>query len=260
MSTFLFHRLERSVLDRRGRGDAGVGDDDVEAAERERRFRETLRHRRLARDVQRYAANDVLAESLGEARDRFVERALVDVGDDDAGALAHHPRRRRAADAAGAAGDQRDAPSERLGLWHTLQLGFLEQPIFDVERFLLGEAHISADAGGAAHDVDRVDVEFAGDARGRLVLGEGQHADAGNQIDHRVGVAHRGRIRTLAALVIGGVLVAIIRELLVQARERRRRDCWRRDRRAARADGFSSAGNGRGRTCRAARDRRGRSN
>ena len=40
------------------------------------------------------------------------------------------------------------------------------------------EADIFADAGGAAHDVDRVDVEFAAIARRRLVLGEGQHADA----------------------------------------------------------------------------------
>jgi hypothetical protein len=38
-------------------------------------------------------------------------------------------------------------------------------------------------------------------------------------IDHGVGVAHRRRVGALAAIVIGGVLVAIIGELLVQARE-----------------------------------------
>ena len=232
------------------------------AAERERRLRESSR-RPPPRSVTSSATprTTSLPKVLAKLATASSSALLVDVGEHDAGALAHHPRRRRAADAAGAAGDQRDAPGERLGLRHALQLGFLEQPIFDVERFLLGEADISADAGGAAHDVDRVDVEFAGDARGRLVLGEGQHADAGNQIDHRVGVAHRGRIRRACS--------ARNRRRTGRDNPRaarrapasdRRRDCWRRDRTAARADGFSCAGNGRGRTCRAARDRRGRSN
>ncbi len=97
---------------------------------------------------------------------------------------------------------------------------------------------IGADAGGAAHDVDRVDVELAGDARGRLVLGEGDHADARDQIDHRVGIAHRRRIAVFAAIVVGGVV----------ARDRRRArrraptasaSCWVK---AARAGGFLCAG------------------
>ena len=95
----------------------------------------------------------------------------------------------RPADAAGAAGDQRDLAGERLRLRHALQLGLFEQPVLDVEGLLLGQADIGRDRGGAAHDVDGVDVELARDARRRLVLGEGEHADARHQIDDGV----RGR-------------------------------------------------------------------
>ena len=50
------------------------------------------------------------------------------------------PRGGRAADAAGAAGDERDAAGEALRLRHALELGLLEQPVLDVEGFLLGQA------------------------------------------------------------------------------------------------------------------------
>ena len=154
-----------------------------------------------------------LPNLLAIAATRSSSACLVDIGQHDAGAFVEQSQRRRAADAAGAAGDIGDAAGERLRLGHALQLGLFEQPIFDVERFLLGQADIGADARGAAHDVDRVDVEFRGDARGRLVLGEGEHADAGHEIDHRVGIAHRRRVGVLAALVIAGVVGAIGGEL-----------------------------------------------
>ena len=43
----------------------------------------------------------------------------------------------------------------------------------------------------AAHHVDRVDVELAGDPGGLLVLAEGEHAHARDQHDRRVGAPHR---------------------------------------------------------------------
>ena len=98
--------------------------------------------------------------------------------------------RHRPADPAGAAGDQRHPPGQRLGLGQPLELRLLEQPVLDVERLLLGQADIGVDAGGAAHDVDRVDVELGRDPGRGLVAGEGQHAHAGHQVDHGVGVAH----------------------------------------------------------------------
>ena len=56
---------------------------------------------------------------------------------------------------------------------------------------------------GAAHDVDRVDVELAGDPRGLLVRPEAEHADARNEDDRRVGTAHRRRVGRRVPLVVG---------------------------------------------------------
>ncbi len=48
---------------------------------------------------------------------------------------------------------------------------------------------------GAAHHVDRVDVELAGHPGGLLVRAVGEHPDAGHQDDQRVGAADRRRVR-----------------------------------------------------------------
>ena len=163
-------------------------------------------------------------------------------------------------DAAGAAGHQRDAPRQRFRLRHALKLRLLEQPIFDVERLLLGEADVAADAGGAAHDVDRVDVEFRGDAGGRLVLGEGQHADARDEVDDGVGIAHRRRVRPPAALIVGRVVRAIVRKSLVERSDDRVEIVAPPGRKAARAGGSWCAGSDQGRTFRAPQGLRDRAN
>ena len=99
-----------------------------------------------------------------------------------------------------------DPAFERLGLRQPLQLGLFEQPVLDVEGLLLGDRHVLVDALGPAHDVDRVDEVFGGDARRLLVLLEGEQADARDEQQHRHRVAHRRRVRPLAALVVGGVV------------------------------------------------------
>ena len=199
-------------------------------------------------------ATTSLPKRLPNSATRGVEARPVDVGEHDAGAFAHQPRRDRRADAAGAAGDQRDAAGERLRLRHALQLGLLEQPVFDVERLLLRQADVVADARRAAHHVDRVDVELAGDARRRLVLGEGDHADAaGSDRPPRWGRASPGSPDACSA----------------RNRPRSRRGRRRAPRRAAAASrvvrieaapaaGSWCAGNGRGRRCRARRAASGR--
>ena len=83
-----------------------------------------------------------LPKVLREAVDRRVERRLVDIGEHDAGAFGEKLVRDGRADAAGAAGDERDAAGKALGLRHALELRFLEQPVFDVEGLLLGQADI----------------------------------------------------------------------------------------------------------------------
>src|SRR5690349_7346353 len=72
-------------------------------------------------------------------------------------------------------------PASGLGR-HALQLGLFEQPVLDVEGFLFGKAAVGGHAGRAAHHVDGVDVEFAGNAGRGLVGRKGDHAHAGHEI------------------------------------------------------------------------------
>ena len=147
-------------------------------------------------------------------------------------------------------------PASGFRLRHALQLGFFEIPVFDVEGFLLGQAAIVGNAGGAAHHVDGVDVELAGDARRGLVGGEGDHAHAGHQVDHR--------IRRRASSASPDACSA--RSSPRSARDRPRwrasrarpvaRRCRAPDRRAAPAARSWCAGSDRGRKCRAPRGRR----
>ena len=153
-------------------------------------LREAGRNRVLVGDIHPDRADVIPTEALGKIGAGAFERLGVDVGQHHAGAFAQQFRRDGAADAAGAAGHEADPAREALRLRHALQLGLFEQPIFDVEGFLFGQAHIGVDRGGAAHHVDGIDVEFGGDAGRRLVAREADHADARDQVDHRIGVAH----------------------------------------------------------------------
>ena len=145
-------------------GDAGVGDDDVQPAKGEDRFVKRGVDLALVRDVDMDSRDHILAEPLAEVGDGRVQALGVDVGEHDACPFAHQPSRDRLPDAACAPCHQRDAPSERFRLRHALELGLFQQPIFDIERFLLGKPDIAADAGRSPHHIDRVDVEFRSDA------------------------------------------------------------------------------------------------
>ena len=86
-------------------------------------------------------------------------------------------------------------PAWRFGFGQALELGLLERPVLDAELLRLGDRRVGRDRLGAAHHVDGVDVELAGDPGGLLVLAVGEHADAGHEDDRRVGAAHRRRVR-----------------------------------------------------------------
>ena len=201
--------FQRRVFQRRGRSDAGVGHEDVQAAEAQRGGRQHGFHFRLGGDVALHRGDGVLAGDLQQVGLGFFQRAGIDVGQHDAGPFLQQLAGDGLANATGAAGDQGHAAGQALGLGHALQLGFFEQPVLDVEGFLLGQADVGVDAVGAAHHVDGVDVELAGDAGGGLVLREGQHADAGDQVDDGVGIAHGRAGWALAALVVGAVVGAV---------------------------------------------------
>src|SRR6266478_1772557 len=209
-------QIERSLLHRGGRGDAGIGHDDVETAEATHGVAECGHDRGLVDDVHDDAVDDVLAVAPRQVGHRLLQGAGVHVRQGDAGPLRQEPQRGGTADAAGAAGDEGDAAGQAPGLRHALQLGLLEQPVLDVERLLLGQAHVPIDGAGAAHDVDGIDVELPRAPGGGLVLGVGQHAHPGDEVDDRVGIAHRWAVGPLAALVVPRVVVAVGLELPVE--------------------------------------------
>nr|GEU28680.1 hypothetical protein [Tanacetum cinerariifolium] len=210
--------LERGVFQRRRRGDAGVGDQQIHAAEAQRGGRQDRFHVFFAGDVGDDGAHAVLAGRFYEVGLGLLQRFRIDIGEHDARAFLQKLFGHGLADAAGAAGHQRDAARQAFRLGHALQFRFFQQPVFDVERFLFRQADVGVHAVRAAHHVDRIDVKLAGDARSGLVLGERQHAHAGNQVDDRIGVAHGRAVGALAALVVRAVVGAVLFQRIVQPR------------------------------------------
>ena len=101
-------------------------------------------------------------------------------------------------------------PSRLFGLRQELQLALLEDPVLDAEGLLLGDRSVGVDALRPSHHVDGLDVVLGGVAGGGLVAMEGQHAQAGDEHEHRVGIAHRGRVGPLAPLVVGLVVLPVL--------------------------------------------------
>ena len=166
---------------------------------------------------------------LGRGRLRLLQRQ---VGDHHAGALGGELGGDGLADAGRGAGDQRDAGGQRLGLGHPLELGLLQRPVLDAELLRLVDRGVRREALGAAHHVDRVDVELPGHPGGLLVLAEAEHPDAGHQHDQRVGAADRGRVRGGVAVVVALVVLAVGPVQLLEPGDRL---LDRRGRRAGRA-------------------------
>src|SRR5271165_4705574 len=107
-------------------------------------------------------------------------------------------------------------PSEFLFRWHPLQLCFFEQPILDVERFLLRQSNIVVDRFGAAHHFDRAIIELGSNPRFGLVLAPCDHAQTRNQDDRRIRIPHRGRIRPLTAIIISRIVGPVFLEACLQ--------------------------------------------
>ena len=134
---------------------------------------------------------------------------LVQVDAHDVRAFLDEPMGGLLADAAAGADDDDDLAGEFLFRRHALQLRLFEEPVFDVERLLLRQGDVFVDRFGAAHHFHGAVVELGGNARLGLVLAPGDHAEAGNEDDRRIRVAHRGRVRMFAAFVIVRVVLAV---------------------------------------------------
>ena len=110
--------------------------------------------------------------------------------------------------------DHDDPPIELLLRRQPPELRLFEEPVLDVEGLLLVHRLVSVDRLGTAHDLDGAVVELGGDPRLALVLPPGDHPQPGDQHHGRVGIAHRRRIGTLAALVVGLVVLRYCIEAL----------------------------------------------
>ena len=114
------------------------------------------------------------------------------------------------------ADDDDDLPRQFFLRRHPFQLRLFEQPVFDVERLLLRQRDVLIHRLRPAHDLDGAVVKFRRDTRFGFVLAPRNHAQARNQNDRRVRVAHRRRAGVLALLVIRQVVLAILHETVSQ--------------------------------------------
>ena len=118
----------------------------------------------------------------------------VAVEHDDLRALLGEGGRRRGADARGAAGDDRDAPRQRL-LRRRAELGLLERPVLDVEDVGLGDALVGAEPLGIGHHLDRGLGEVGRDLGVLRRVADAEQAEPRHQHDAR----HRDRARSCSA-------------------------------------------------------------
>ena len=135
---------------------------------------------------------------------------LVDA--DDMGAFLDEAMGGLLADAGAGADDDDNLTGEFLLRRHALQFRFFEQPVLDVEGFLLRQGDVLVDSFGATHDFDGAVVELSRDAGFGLILAPSNHAEAGDEHDGRVRIAHRRRVRALAGIIISGVVLAVLLE------------------------------------------------
>ena len=132
---------------------------------------------------------------------RLARPRRVEVADDDVRALGGEAGRDGPADAAGPAGDERDAPRQLLLGRRLGELVELERPVLDVEGVLRGQRHVVAERGGRAEHRDGVVVDVVDDAGGAAILAGSEHAEPGHH-DHA-----RKRIGQRRALAVMGLEV-----------------------------------------------------
>ena len=191
--------VDRRLDERRGGCEPGVVDDDVDAAEAVGRGGEHRRHLVLGGDVGGDAERPLGAEGGGD----LLGPLAVEVGDDHARPVAGEQLGDGPADPRRRTGDEGDAALQRRRRRAHAQLALLELPVLDAELLVVVDRRVRRHRLGAAHHVDRVDVELAGDACRLRVGAEAPHADAGHEDDHRIGAAHRRRALLGVGVVVG---------------------------------------------------------
>ena len=136
-------------------GGAGVGDDDVDAAE-------GLAHEAKARRDLIGPGHVAFEPEALDRLGRGLGRVAANIENGDRGAFGRKRLRRRRTDGAGA-GDERDLPGQRLD-HGAFQLGLLQAPIVEREQIALRQRLVAADAFGVGDDSNGVLGEIGGDA------------------------------------------------------------------------------------------------
>ena len=163
-------------------GGAGVGDDDVDAAERFHHGVEGLGDRRrvghVAEDRHCRAADSL--GGLHRGRQIHVEQR-------DLGARRGKRLRGRRADRAAGAGDDGDLAGERR-LLRGAELGLLERPVFAIEHVGFRDRLEAADRLRIGDALDRGFGDVGGDAGVALGAAEAEQAEARHQHDAGAGI------------------------------------------------------------------------
>ena len=143
---------QRHAVHRRGVRDARVGHDDVEAAVGVSTVASNAAaHRGLAGHVHAEAERRGRPPTAATASSATSPRARrVEIGHHHVRALGGQALGDRAADAAGAPGDERDPAGQLLLGRRQRELVELERPVLDVEGVLGGERDVAAEGGGRA--------------------------------------------------------------------------------------------------------------
>ena len=74
----------------------------------------------------------------------------------------------------------------------------------------MGQGDVAVERLRATHDFNGASVKLGGDTRFAFVFAPRDHADTRNENDGRIRVAHRGRVRPFAPVIVIRVILAIL--------------------------------------------------
>ena len=186
-------------------GRAGIGDDDIDAAEGGADRVERGAHGFRVR----YVAGNGEAALLEPGSDGAGHRTVA-VEDRDGGAFGGKGACRSGPDATAATGDHHDLPGKRriAGL---AEFGLLQRPVLHVEQVGFGNRLVAADGFGIGDDAHGVHRQIGGNARGRHGAADAEQAEAGDQHHPRIGVERD--LGRFAHAVVADEVFAVLGEI-----------------------------------------------
>ena len=177
-------------------GGAGVGDQDIEAAEM---LADTHHDRRHGIAIGHIASQAEAAESCRG----FGHLVAIEVEQRHLGALGGEGPRRGGADTAGSAGDHHHLAGES-GKGPMAELGLLKRPVFNREHLGLGDRFEGPDGLGVSDHRDGVLGDIGGDARRLGGVPKTEQAEPRREYDARHGI--EGGMAVFMAREIGFII------------------------------------------------------